>query len=171
MSLLPHTDAISFDTPIAMLRACHDKVRRFATLAVSLATHLQTHAPDKNAGASAQQVLRYFDLAAPLHHADEDEDLYPALRALNDLALNQAIDEIQAEHTVLTDLYLSIRPWLLCISQQQISPAPTTVAAFSALYHTHAAREESAIYPAAQGLPLPQLHDIGRRMQQRRGAL
>lgn len=45
---------------------------------------------DVQAQAAAAQILRYFNVAAPLHHQDEDEDLFPALLALHQPALSEA---------------------------------------------------------------------------------
>ena len=57
---------------IEMLMACHEKVRHFAKLADRIAAHITEHGADPQAREAAKSVMRYFDIAAPLHHADED---------------------------------------------------------------------------------------------------
>ena len=82
----PGALAPDFGTPLAMLTACHDKVRHFAALSLKLAAHIEAKGCDDEAREPASNILRYFDVAAPLHHADEEEDLFPALRALGEPA-------------------------------------------------------------------------------------
>ena len=55
-----------FDDPIALLRACHNKILVHCDLLEGL---LDT--PDQ---AVAAQVHRYFSTSAPLHHRDEVAD-------------------------------------------------------------------------------------------------
>lgn len=158
----------SFESPVEMLQACHDKVRHFAALAPKLARHLQDKGLDQQARDAAQAILRYFDLAAPLHHADEDEDLYPALIALDDEALNTHIKQVSAEHADLGQLWQAMRPWLLDISMGLPHPAPAAVAAFAHQYPAHAQAEESLIYPSATRLNGPTMAAISQKMQKRR---
>lgn len=148
MKTLPPTGP-RIDDPIEMLRACHEKVRRFATLAQRLRDHVAVHGADAEARSAAEAVLRYFDLAAVLHHEDEECDLFPALRESGDAALVQAIDELHAEHKVLTQTWQRVRPWLLAVAQGgQVQAAPE-VDAFAQSYCRHADREEAEIYPHA----------------------
>ena len=159
-----------FDSPIELLLACHEKVRRFAGLCSRLEQHAARHGADDEARAAAASVLRYFQLAAPLHHADEEEDLVPALRELGDASLTASIDELDAEHEYLGELWCCVQPWLEAMSLGTRHPAPPELEAFSTLYPEHALREEREVYPAAVRLPHDRLAGIGQRMAQRRGA-
>ncbi|WP_204313425.1 hemerythrin domain-containing protein, partial [Klebsiella michiganensis] len=49
-----------------------------ATLA-KLSAHLPSHGADEQARQAARNIMRYFDVAGPHHHADEEEDLFPLL--------------------------------------------------------------------------------------------
>ncbi|SMC28460.1 Hemerythrin HHE cation binding domain-containing protein [Andreprevotia lacus DSM 23236] len=159
-----------FDEPVGMLTACHDKVRRFAALGLKLETHLAEHGADGQAAGAAEQILRYFDIAAPLHHADEEEDLFPALRALDDAQLHAALSRIEAEHVALAALWQAVRSWLLAVVAGQVLPAPNALSEFARAYPAHAADEEALLYPAAARLAPEVLAQIGQRMQARRGA-
>jgi hemerythrin-like domain-containing protein len=162
--------APSFDHPIALLMACHDKVRRFAELTVRIERHLASSGNGADAARAAINVLRYFDLAAPLHHADEEEDLFPVLRQLGDKALNAAIDALEQEHEQLGVLWQAVRPWLLAVSSHQSPSCVPDVAEFALRYPAHANREEAEIYGAASRLPTDVLRGLGIAMGQRRGA-
>ncbi len=166
--VLLHSPPPSFDDPVEMLQACHGKVRHFAGLAQRLAAHLNQHGADRQAREAAQSVLRYFDVAAPLHHADEDEDLYPALQALNDPELNQAIAKLTAEHTELGLLWQAVRRWLLRVQEGQAELPPAELPAFAQRYPQHAADEEALVYPHAQRLRPELLAELGKNMAQRR---
>lgn len=132
----------TFEQPLEMLTACHDKVRRFARLAERLAGHVDQHGADDEARQAAASILRYFDLAAPLHHADEEADLFPALRGLGDPVLNEALAQLEAEHVTLGACWQAVRPWLITIEQGSPHAAPPVLTRFAEDYPAHADREE-----------------------------
>ena len=160
--------APSIDDPIELLQACHDKVRRFAGLTLRLRSHVAERGPDAEAQEAARSILRYFDMAAPLHHDDEDRDLFPALRSLAQPELTNCIDELQAQHESLGHLWHALRPWLSATAEGQACPPPAEVDEFAVVYPAHAAREEAEIYPAAAQLSATQLRQISDAMVRRR---
>lgn len=166
--VLLHSPPPSFDDPMEMLTACHEKVRHFARLATRLAEHLSQHGADAQARDAARSVLRYFDLAAPLHHADEDEDLYPALLALQDLTLSEHIQRLSAEHISLAALWQAVRTWLLQVQEGVAPPPPPELPTFAQRYPQHALDEEQLIYPHAQRLSEALRSELGRKMAERR---
>lgn len=166
----PRPTAVSprIDDPIELLLACHEKVRRFTMLAERLRAHLAQAGADAQAQDAARSVLRYFDVAAPLHHADEDEDLYPALRTLARPGLDDALTAISAEHVVLNRAWSAVRPWLqACAEGQALSP-PVELTLFVDTYRRHAQREEAELYPHAQALTPTQTAAICAAMVRRR---
>jgi hemerythrin-like domain-containing protein len=160
--------APSIDDPIELLQACHDKVRRFAGLTLRLRAHLAERGADDQAQEAARSILRYFDMAAPLHHDDEDLDLFPALRALGQAELTARIDELEAQHVSLSRLWQALHPWLSATAAGQSCAAPAEVDEFATAYPAHAAREETEIYPAAAQLSVVQLRHISDAMVRRR---
>ncbi len=159
------------DDPMALLQACHDKVRHFSTLIQRLRTHVDTHGADAQARDAAVAVRRYFTLTAPLHHEDEDVDLYPALRALGDAALVAHIDALSAEHAPLSDLWRGVQPWLDALAQGQLpaGPAPD-VDAFAQRHRAHAQAEERDLYPHADRLDAATRLRLAAAMSARRAA-
>ena len=168
--LPPNALAPDFESTLSLLTACHDKVRHFAALSLTLATHVESRGADSEAREAASNILRYFDVAAPLHHADEEEDLFPALRALGEPGLDSAMAELEAEHLSLAGLWQSVRRWLTAVIQGEAAPRPTELEGFARLYPAHADREEAEVYGAAQRLTRAELDGIDTRMRQRRGA-
>ncbi|MCB5196845.1 hemerythrin domain-containing protein [Deefgea salmonis] len=164
------TETVTFETPIAMLIACHDRVRQYAALTETLALHLQQQGADAAAVAGAQSILRYFDIAAPLHHQDEDEDLFPALLEHASPTLRADIEQVMAEHAELAQLWHQVRQALLAVIAGDASRLNLALAqSFAKLYPAHAAKEEIAIYPvAAQLLDANCLAQLGKNMAARR---
>ena len=74
-----HSPGASTEAPLEMLAACHGRVHKQCETLGRLAAHLPTHGSDTAAQQAATAVMRYFDTAARDHHADEEEDLFPAL--------------------------------------------------------------------------------------------
>lgn len=166
--VLLHSPPPSFDDPMEMLTACHEKVRHFARLATRLAEHVQQHGADNQAVDAATAVIRYFDVAAPLHHADEDDDLYPALIKLGDPSLTANIQRLSAEHESLADLWCIVKLWLMKIQSGQADQPPAEFTEFALRYPQHARDEESLIYPHAQRLGATLLGELGQKMASRR---
>lgn len=158
------------DDPIELLLACHEKVRRFAGLTVKLRDHLASKGPDSQAQEAAQSILRYFNIAAPLHHDDEEQDLFPALRQLGHKGLNVSMAELEAEHTELAMLWQSLAPWLEATSHGTPHAPPATVDVFALRYPAHAQREEDEVYPFASQLAPTQIRQISAAMVARRTA-
>lgn len=158
------------ERPLELLYACHERVRRFTTTAGRLAAHVRAHGADAEAREAASNVLRYFDLALPNHHADEEEDVFPALRRLGDPAVDQAIDDLLAQHETLGAAWGEVRPWLTGIAEgKPAAEPPALLPAFVADYAAHAEFEERAVFSALARLPDDVIDDIAQRMRARRG--
>ncbi len=165
-----------FDDPFDMLTLCHEKVRRFAALTGKLKTHVEHHGADDAASQAATSILRYFNLAAPLHHADEEQDVYPALRQhlpeepsdTRRIELERAINDLEAEHAHLADLWDAVRIWLEQLEHKKYVQPPECVPEFVMAYPHHADREEREIYPFAVVLSLTEREQLGLRMVNRR---
>ena len=78
-SLFPTPAAPGFDDPLGMLVACHRRIERELATLARLQRHLPEHGCDDDARAAARAILKYFDGAAPNHHADEEDERVPAL--------------------------------------------------------------------------------------------
>jgi hemerythrin-like domain-containing protein len=158
-----------------MLSACHGRVERQCATLRRLVPHLAARGADAQARTAAANVMRYFDTSAKHHHADEEEDLFPALiesmAASDAVCLHGLIDGLKADHRALEAAWRRLRPVLERIAAGE--PAPLDAAAVEALvglYERHIAREESELLPmAARLLGEHELAGIGRAMRARRG--
>lgn len=168
MNLLHNPPAVGFDQPFEMLEACHERVGRSLALLLRLADHLAQQGADAQARDAARDVLRYFDMAAPLHHEDEERHVLPRLRAAgrDDLA-----DRIAADHRDMHAAYQALRPGLVALRDDGALPDAGGWAGFAALYRRHIELEEGSAYPLAlDGADAAALAAMGAEMAGRRQA-
>jgi hemerythrin-like domain-containing protein len=165
-------EVLALETPVSMLHAFHDRERYHTALLVELAERLaERPEPDEEARSTARAILRFFDVAVPLHQVDEEQDIYPALMEEADADLAEAIRILTDEHDQMEALWQSLRPKLLAIVEGLAAPLSVQEAeTFSLRHGEHAAREEREIYPQlAARLDEITLGEIGRKMTARRG--
>lgn len=163
-----------FDQPFEMLSACHERVQRSLALMQRLQDYLQDHANDAQSSQAARDVMRYFDLAAPHHHEDEERHIFPLLRARGDAALLPLVQRLSEDHQRMGEQWALARAVLAALAESRASGLSAhdraTLAAFAALYDGHIEAEEQQIYPAAQALmDAPTLAAAGQDMAARRG--
>lgn len=167
--------APAFNQPIAVLKHCHDRIRKQLQTLQNLQVHLPKHGADAAAQQAAQAILKYFDHAAHLHHADEENDLMPMLqgtaRAADALLLAELVPAILADHQRMDGLWSALKAQLEPIANGLgTALAPAQVEQFSAAYAAHMATEEEHIAPMAKRLfSEEQMALLGQAMQRRRG--
>ena len=164
-----------FDQPIAVLKHCHDKIRKQLTTLQNLLGHLGQNGNTPEAQQAAKAVLQYFNKAAHLHHADEEQDLMPMLQATatgEDAALLATlVPDILADHQRMDQAWLTLRPELDAIAAGTDSQlSHDGVRDYIAAYQAHMAKEEGQLAPMAKRLfSARQMEQLGTAMQRRRG--
>ncbi len=144
-----------YEQPFEMLEACHERVHRMLDLLARLRAHLASQGVDDAGRQAARDVMRYFDLAAPQHHLDEERHVFPALMAGSDEALHALVRRLQADHQAMEAGWARIRTALdaLATDGRDLGSADLeAIDAFTALYAGHITAEEQAAYPAARPL-------------------
>lgn len=166
--------APGFDQPLAVLKHCHDRIRKQLVTLEKLGPHLASKGADQEAQQAANAVIRYFEIAAPLHHEDEEHDLLPTLQTSvhgEDAALlAQLLPRILQQHEQMATLWQRLTPQLAAIAQGSSSElAATAIEQFRALYQEHMQIEETQIAPmAARIFSSAQMQALGLAMQARR---
>jgi hemerythrin-like domain-containing protein len=151
-----------FDDPIGLLRACHEKMLAHLDLLENVVA-----TPD---AASAQQVIRYFSNSAPLHHRDEEEDLFPRLNRQS-MKIAEMIFSLKKEHEQLDRLWNGLLPGLKQppaggFDSDFIDQANS----FCTLCREHIQRENRDFLPlVASSLSQQELGIVGESMASRRG--
>jgi len=169
-----HSPGAGFDQPFELLDACHDRVRRSLDLLARLRAYLRDKGCDDSARQAARDVLRYFDIAAPLHHEDEELHVFPPLLAGGDAALTALVQQLQQDHVRMAERWAGARGALLDMAEARTDAftpeQQAALDAFNACYADHLRHEDDSIYPAARallGMDIQQA--MGREMAARRG--
>lgn len=166
--------AVGFEQPFEMLEACHERVHRSLELLRRIVAHVDEHGHDDKSRAAVGDVLRYFDIAGPLHHQDEELHVFPALLSHPDPLVPAAVAQLQADHVRMHWLWSRLRQILLVWRDDEAAGAISDVERrladdFINCYERHIPLEEAIAYPAAQpGFSAADLNRIGAEMAARR---
>jgi hemerythrin-like domain-containing protein len=172
-----HSPAAGFDEPFEVLGACHDRVRRSLALLQRLVAHVAEHGADAQARDAARDVARYFNLAAPAHHEDEERHVLPLLRASADTRLHEAAQRMFEDHERIRAAWQALEPALQALHQRgEIAPELAAAAqAFVQVHDGHLELEDGLAFPGARALQeaapdaVAQRLAMGRDMARRRG--
>jgi hemerythrin-like domain-containing protein len=165
--------APTFDEPIEMLKACHERIASQCATLEKLVAHLPSHGSDVQAQQAAKNILRYFNVAGPHHHADEEQDLFPLLIEIGERLhspLRERIAGLLDEHRTLEAAWAQLRVVLADIAEGKSVPlGEALVAGFVGAYRSHIAQEEREILPFAEAhLDLQQRARLSKTMVARR---
>lgn len=165
--------APSFDEPLEMLKACHERIAAQCATLAKLSAHLPSHGADEQAQQAARNIMRYFDVAGPHHHADEEDDLFPLLIAEGQRRGSPVVEVIASllnEHRSLEANWAQLRAVLADIAQGQVRPIERAWAeSFADAYRRHIAVEEGQVLVFAQAcLDREQLARLSTTMVARR---
>ena len=173
---VPLFDSVpGFDQPIAVLKHCHDKIRKQLTTLQNLLAYLPQQGNTIAAQQAAKAVLQYFNKAAHLHHDDEEQDLMPMLQATAGGAdaalLATLVPEILADHQRMDQAWSTLRPQLDAIAAGASTELSVDgVNAYVDAYHAHMSKEEGQLATMAKRLfSAQQMEQLGTAMQRRRG--
>jgi hemerythrin-like domain-containing protein len=168
-----------FDEPLGLLSDCHRRIEWFldALLRVSRG---ERGRPLSDAGRRAmEQALTYFAAAAPRHTADEEESLFPRLRASGSeeaTAVLVIVERLEGEHRRADAAHAAVSrltaPWIETgqLGDAEASELVETLEALQRIYDSHIAIEDREVFPAASRLlSSAQLEGVGREMAERRG--
>lgn len=170
----------TFANPIGLLSDCHRRIERFLQVLVKVTTEVQGGSLNAEHRKAFEAALKYFRHSAPKHTSDEEEDLFPSLRAMQQphvTAVLARLDRLEDEHKSAAAWHREVEEigeqWLRQdgLSGPEAVRLKNLLARLSDLYRAHIAVEEQEVFPLAQ----KELSDsvkqtIGRRMALRRGA-
>ena len=136
--------------------------------------HLAEHGVDEAARTAAANVMRYFDTSAKHHHADEEEDLFPALiesmAGSDAVCLRELTERLKADHRALEIAWQCVRAVLEKVARgESVRLESDDVEALVGRYERHIECEEKELLPmAARLLSEDDLTRIGRAMREHR---
>jgi hemerythrin-like domain-containing protein len=169
----------TFADPIGLLGDCHRRIERFLSVLVQIADEARGGSLCEQQREAWNTALRYFREAAPKHTADEEESLFPRLRAISRPeveALLARVDTLEKEHAHASKDHDEVdrlgRLWLEDgnLSPAQVVRLSTVLGQLADLYRRHIAMEDGEVFPLATAvLSAPDRRAIGGEMASRRG--
>ncbi len=180
MAIMPGAPrAADFTDPLGMLRDCHRRVERFLGAQVKVAACDPAGPLDTLHADGARQAAHYFQTNAPWHTQDEEDSLFPRLRASSHPSAARAValaDALEADHVEMAPLHdvvdEAIDAWLSDgrLDARQHARLNAVLATMHTVYTAHIAREDDELLPLAAEVLRPQdLVEMGREMRVRRG--
>ncbi|MBP7454156.1 MAG: hemerythrin domain-containing protein [Ottowia sp.] len=166
--------AVGFEQPFEMLQACHERVQRSLDLLQRLIAHVDQNGCDADARSAAADVQRYFDVAGPHHHEDEERHVFPLLADDPSARLRQTVVLLENDHLLMNAIWQRLRPalqrWQGDADNGPMTELERTFASdFTQAYQRHIALEEGVLYPAARALlSADDLREMGNEMAARR---
>jgi hemerythrin-like domain-containing protein len=169
----------TFGDPIGLLSDCHRRIERFLQILQKIIDEKVGRSLGGEYRRSLEAALKYFRDAAPKHTADEEKDLFPALRSAGRADVEQIltrIDGLENDHTRADKWHRECdeigKRWLrddhLCL--RDTARFRTVLLSLARLYQSHIAIEEREIFPVAQTIfSDEEKAAIGRSMADRRG--
>ena len=171
-SLLPHAPAL--DEPLEMLEACHERIEAQLKTLERLAAYLPDHGADVQARQAASAILRYFELAGPNHHEDEEHDLFPVLldKAGGDdrAAVETLVSDLLADHLKMAAAVEAVRTQLIPIADGSSTELDwASVQHMTTLYRRHIEKENGKLLALSRKLLTPlDVENLSHAMTARR---
>jgi len=167
-----------FQNPLSLLNECHRRIERFLYLLITVTRYAQGGELNLEQRNAWESSLRYFSSFAPKHTLDEEESLFPRMRATRNpeaKAVLEKIDALEKEHDVAQAYHKQMealgRRWLNDgrLSDQDTYRLTELLSNLSSLYHKHIHLEETEVFPLAGRILNPrEIEAIKREMAARR---
>lgn len=168
MQILEPQQFATWNEPIEMLYACHSKVKRFCRQLSILPDYLEKHGYTQAVLNDVEQILSYFNRAAPLHHDDEELDFFPQLVKVAPQA-QSTIDELEQQHKNLHKNWNALSAQLEeLISEQRQNIDEHLIERFIQGYERHITLEEPLFEMGREFLADDVLSEMGKNMSIRR---
>jgi hemerythrin-like domain-containing protein len=168
--------AHGFDEPLGLLSDCHRRIEHFLALLVAVHEAGADGPLTPELRRELEAGLTYFANAAPKHTADEEESLFPRLKAAAPAGSTlDLLKQLEREHEEANRHHDAVdaigRTWLADGSIDRASAAALRqhLDQLRAMYARHIAVEDRELFPAAAAaLSSDDLRAVGREMAARR---
>lgn len=164
-----------FDNPIGMLKDCHRRIERFLHILCTVADSEGKLTVTGEEQAAVESALRYFRQGGKRHTADEEESLFPRLRAESSPAEIKMIGGLESDHRNANDLHeIADRFYSAWIADRSLSAEDrqrlhSATTQLKHLYEEHIQVEEKIVFPrATEVLDSRTIAIIGSELRARR---
>ncbi|HEY2470356.1 MAG TPA: hemerythrin domain-containing protein [Terracidiphilus sp.] len=165
-----------FDDPIGILKDCHRRIEQFLHILCLVVDRAPGRALTEEETAAVRSSLRYFKVGGQRHTADEEESLFPRMRAEQKAAgAVKELDALETQHREADDLHLAVDKFYSrwaegnALSAEDEERLRTATRRLKQLYEGHIKIEESLVFPqAAEKLNRDAIAAIGAEFRARR---
>jgi hemerythrin-like domain-containing protein len=147
-----------FDDPIGMLKDCHRRIERFLGILCQVARQAQGRGLNADERRAVEAALRYFDESGPRHNLDEEDSLFPRLRAMKAAEVLEKVKRLETEHGEAGVLHREAgqlySKWMVerGLSADKGMRLQTIAEELQRLYREHIHIEEDVVFPVAAKL-------------------
>ncbi|MGH9342447.1 MAG: hemerythrin domain-containing protein, partial [Terriglobia bacterium] len=164
-----------FDDPIGMLKDCHRRIERFLHVLEVVVGRAPGRALTDEETNAVQAALQYFRVGGQRHTADEEESLFPRMRAGLTAGRTGELGDLESDHRHANDLHESVdalySDW---IANGKLSPEDeqrllSATEQLGHLYKDHIQVEEKIVFPhALETLDKQTIATMGQEFRARR---
>ena len=168
----------TFSDPTGLLTDCHRRVEMFMASLMAVAQLCEIDLSDE-VRHSLELALRYFREAAHKHTADEEQSLFPRLRAIDNPELKVALgalDGLEEDHRWAEPLHRLVNELgTQCLRAGKLSSPDAdqfrgATQRLYEMYQRHIEVEEQVVFPIAKKVLSPELKaEMAKEMESRRG--
>lgn len=167
-----------FSNPLGMLSDCHRRIARFLEALISVTEQARGGGLNDEQREALETALKYFHEAAPKHTADEEDSLFPRVRARTAGSGKRSalLTLLHADHLAVVERHDAVerlgRTWIRDggLAAEEIQHLLDLLYWLRKTYQEHIEIEETRLFPfAARVLSESDLREIGREMADRRG--
>jgi hemerythrin-like domain-containing protein len=164
-----------FDDPIGMLIDCHRRIERFLHVLCVVAKHTGNRALADEEATAVQSALQYFRVGGLRHTADEEESLFPRLRASSTPDTLAELGGLESDHRQANELHAMVdaaySEWITAghLSPEDELRLRSATEQLKHLYEEHIQIEEKTVFPrATEMLDSQTIAAIGQEFHVRR---
>jgi hemerythrin-like domain-containing protein len=167
-----------FNDPLGLLSDCHRRIEHFLDILIKICDGAAGAPLDAEHAAMLDKATTYFRNSAPKHTADEEDSLFPRLRAAG--AAKPTLDclaQMELDHQAASRDHDSVdlicRRWLTDgeLAIEALAQLKQALQRLSRTYARHIAIEDNELFPlASRVLGAGDLAAVGMEMAERRGA-
>jgi hemerythrin-like domain-containing protein len=145
-----------FSDPIGMLKDCHQRIKSFLGILSVVVGRAHGRNLTSEERSAIQAAIQYFRVGGKRHTADEEESLFPRLRA-SDMDIEE-IDRLENDHREADDLHDSVEQlYSQWIEDSKLGPEDTQrliseTGRLSQVYAGHIRIEEDVVFARAEKL-------------------
>ena len=159
------------EQPLEHLVACHRRILHRVEVLERVGSALDSD--PASALSALRNTLRFFDVTARLHTEDEEESVFPRMRARLSADEMAYVDSLEAEHREKEAVFASLKALAAELESEVTSDRVARYRELSArlcaLYRSHIASEDDVLVRLGRNvLTSAELHAIRAEMRERR---